>query len=150
MCSSDLEHGKTITLEAGANHFALLAKNDDEYFIIENRSKSGRDAALPDGGLAIWHVDEQGNNSNEAMTSASHYELSLEQADGLFQMERSRSALGDANALYEGGVARFADDTVPASKWWDGTASHLTLDNLSAAGAAMSLRCSFDNVVTPP
>ena len=145
-----LEHGKTITLEAGANHFALLAKNDDEYFIIENRSKSGRDAALPDGGLAIWHVDEQGNNSNEAMTSASHYELSLEQADGLFQMERSRSALGDANALYEGGVARFADDTVPASKWWDGTASHLTLDNLSAAGAAMSLRCSFDNVVTPP
>ncbi|MBP6778082.1 MAG: M6 family metalloprotease domain-containing protein, partial [Piscinibacter sp.] len=86
-----LEHGKTITLEAGANHFALLAKNDDEYFIIENRSKSGRDAALPDGGLAIWHVDEQGNNSNEAMTSASHYELSLEQADGLFQMERSRS-----------------------------------------------------------
>ena len=145
-----LEHGRTITLEAGANHFAMLAKNDDEYFLVENRQRSGRDAALPDAGLAIWHVDEQGDNSNEAMTAASHYELSLEQADGLFEMEHSRGALGDAGDLYAGAGARFADDTTPASKWWDGTASHLSIEQISASAAAMSLRCSFDNVVTPP
>ena len=79
---------------------------------------------LPGSGLAIWHVDEQGNNSHEAMTSAAHYELSLKQADGLFQLERTRSARGDANDLYAGAAARFADDTTPSSKWWDGTPSH--------------------------
>ena len=145
-----LEHGRTLTLEAGRNQMAMLAKNDDEYFLIENRHKAGRDAALPDGGLAIWHVDEQGNNSNEAMSSVKHYELSLEQADGLFELERSRDALGDANDLYAGAAARFADDSTPSSKWWDGTPSHLRVDQLSPGGASMSLRCTFDNVVVPP
>lgn len=145
-----LEHGKTVTLDAGSNQMAMLAKNDDEYFLIENRQKSGRDAALPDAGLAIWHVDEQGNNSNEAMSAASHYELSLEQADGLFEIERSRTELGDANDLYAGAAARFADTTTPSSKWWDGTPSFLTIEQVSASGASMTLRCTLGNVVTPP
>jgi M6 family metalloprotease-like protein len=145
-----LEHGKTLTLEAGGNDMAMLAKNDDEYFLIENRQKTGRDAALPDAGLAVWHVDELGNNSNEAMTAASHYELSLEQADGLFELERFRQLQGNDTDLYAGAAARFADDTTPSSKWWDGTASHLSIDQVSASGAAMSLHCTFDNVATPP
>jgi len=145
-----LEHGRTLTLAAGTNQMAMLAKNDDEYFLIENRHKAGRDAALPGGGLAIWHVDEQGNNSNEAMSSAKHYELSLEQADGLFQLERRRDALGDATDLYAGAAARFADDTTPSSKWWDGTPSHLSIEQVSPSAASMSLRCSFDHIVVPP
>ena len=104
-----LEHGKSVTLQGSGNHMALLAKNDDEYFLIENRQKSGRDAALPDAGLAIWHVDEQGSNNDEAMTATQHYELSLEQADGLFELERSARELGDANDLYAGAAARFGD-----------------------------------------
>ena len=145
-----LEHGKTVTLESSGNHMAMLAKNDDEYFLVENRQKTGRDAALPDAGLAIWHIDEQGSNNEEAMTAAKHYELSLEQADGLFELEHSRSELGDANDFYAGAAARFGDDTTPASRWWDGTSSFLTLDQFSASGAAMSLRCNFANVVVPP
>ncbi len=145
-----LEHGKTVTLESSGNHMAMLAKNDDEYFLVENRQQTGRDAALPDAGLAIWHVDEQGSNNEEAMTAAKHYELSLEQADGLFELEHSRSELGDANDFYVGAAARFADDTTPASRWWDGTSSFLTLDQFSASGAAMSFRCNFANVIVPP
>ena len=144
-----LEHGRTLTLAAGSNQMAMLAKNDDEYFLVENRHQAGRDAALPGSGLAIWHVDEQGNNSHEAMTSAAHYELSLKQADGLFQLERTRSARGDANDLYAGAAARFADDTTPSSKWWDGTPSHLVIDQVSASGASVTLRCTFDNVAVP-
>lgn len=145
-----LEHGKTVSLEASGNKMAMLAKNDAEYFLIENRQKTGRDAALPDDGLAIWHVDELGSNNEEAMTPAKHYELSLEQADGLFALEKSRDELGDANDFYAGAAARFADDTTPASRWWDGTSSFLTLDQFTASAAAMSFRCKFANVVTPP
>jgi hypothetical protein len=63
----------------GINDFMMHRRNATEYFICENRQQAGRDAGLPDAGLAIWHVDELGNNSNEQMTPASHYELSLEQ-----------------------------------------------------------------------
>ena len=146
----NLEHGATVTLKAGQNEFALFAKDNDEYFLMENRERTGRDAALPDAGLAIWHVDEQGDNSNEHMTAASHYELSLEQADGLFELERSRNERGDTSDLFAGVGARFADDTVPSSKWWDGTATHLAIGSISETGPTMSFRCTFANVIDTP
>jgi M6 family metalloprotease-like protein len=145
-----IEHDKVITLGAGTNDYAIYAKSGREYFLVENRQKSGRDAALPDAGLAIWHVDEDGDNSNEQMTAASHYELSLMQADGLFQLERQRNQLGDNGDLYDGATARFADDTTPASKWWNGTSSNLGIDQVSASGASMSFRGRIGGGVTPP
>jgi subtilisin-like proprotein convertase family protein len=77
------------------------------------------------------------------MTPASHYELSLEQADGRFDLERKRSQAGDAGDLHAGAAARFADDTVPSSRWWNGSASDLTIDQISASGAVMSFRARF-------
>jgi subtilisin-like proprotein convertase family protein len=85
------------------------------------------------------------------MLPGSHYEASLEQADGLNQLEVQRNHLGDAGDLYEGPAARFADDTKPSSKWWNGTASGLTIDQISKGGAQMSFRCRIGSgTVTPP
>ena len=109
-----IQHDAQISLPVGENEFAIFSKDSGEYFIIENRSKSGRDADLPDEGLAIWHVDEDGNNSNEQMTPDSHYELSLEQADGDFLLESTRH-FGDSTDLYGEVIKRFADATIPSS-----------------------------------
>ncbi len=147
---TSVQHGATLTLTAGSNDFAIHSRGGREYFLIENRQRAGRDASLPDEGLAIWHVDESGDNSHEQMTSGSHYELSLEQADGLFQLERQRNQVGDKGDLYEGATARFADSSTPSSKWWDGTASNLSIDQISTAGSSMTFRCLLSNVVTPP
>ena len=135
-----LEHGQTVSLSVGTNDFAIYSRGGREYFLIENRQQSGRDAALADSGLAIWHVDEDGNNSNEQMSAEMHYELSLEQADGRFDLERKKYQDGDNTDLYAGAAARFGDDTVPNSKWWNGTASNLTIDQISANGATMTFR----------
>lgn len=129
-----------ISLRAGENEFAIFSKNDAEYFIVENRAKSGRDVALPDEGLAIWHVDEFGNNSNEQMTPNSHYELSLEQADGDFRLETLRYHRGDSTDLYGQANKLFADSTEPSSKWWDGTASNLDIHDITDPGATMMFR----------
>ncbi|HKO35584.1 MAG TPA: M6 family metalloprotease domain-containing protein [Pyrinomonadaceae bacterium] len=145
-----LEHGSQVTLAAGSNDFAIYSRGGREYFLIENRQKAGRDTSLPDEGLAIWHVDEDGDNSHEHMTSGSHYELSLTQADGLFQLERQRGHNGDSGDLYAGSGARFADNTTPHSKWWTGTSSNLTIDQVSAAGASITFRCLLADTVTPP
>ena len=135
-----LEHGQQLSLTAGTNDFAMFAKDSGEYFLIENRAQSGRDASLPDAGLAIWHVDEEGDNSNEQMTPSKHYELSLEQADGAFRLETQRGQLGDGTDLFGQANTLFADTTTPDSKWWDGTASKLTVHDISVPGATMSMR----------
>lgn len=134
-----IQHNQQVTLSAGQNDFAMYAKNSGEYFLVENRLKVGRDISLPDEGLAIWHVDEDGNNSNEQMTSTQHYELSLEQADGDFRLETTRQ-YGDSTDLYGQNNKRFANTTTPSSKWWDGTPSQLDIFEISAPGNAITFR----------
>ncbi|MBG6240039.1 M6 family metalloprotease-like protein [Mycetocola sp. CAN_C7] len=133
-----LTSGMTATVEAGKNDFLLHARNASEYFILENRRQSGRDAALPDAGLAIWHVDVNGNNSHEQMTASQHYECSLEQADNRFDLERRVNG-GDAEDLYGGTASSFGPATAPSSNWWDGTASGLDISQISAVGTSMTV-----------
>ena len=137
---TQIQHNQDIALQAGGNDFAMFAKDSGEYFIVENRMKSGRDESLPDEGLAIWHVDEDGNNNNEQMTPSQHYELSLEQADGEFHLETSRNHYGDATDLFGQANKRFADSTVPGSKWWDGAASNLDIYDITGPGDTVSFK----------
>jgi M6 family metalloprotease-like protein len=135
-----IQHNQKIDLPAGQNRFAMFAKDSGEYFIIENRKKAGRDVSLPGEGLAIWHVDEGGDNSNEQMTPSNHYELSLEQADADFRMESTPNHLGDSNDLFGSVHKAFDDSTVPGSKWWDGTASDLELFEISSPSDTVSFK----------
>lgn len=135
-----IQHDQQLTLRAGENEFAIYSRSSGEYFLIENRSKSDRDHSLPDEGLTIWHVDEDGDNSNEQMLAGKHYELSLEQADGNFSLERLRAHLGDSTDLYGQASNRFADATAPDSKWWDGTVSNLDIYEITAPGGAVSFK----------
>ncbi len=133
------------TIRAGVNEFFILRKNQREYFIIENRQQMGRDQALPGSGLAIWHIDELGNNENQGMTPNSHYECSIVQADGEFDLEHGEFGghYGEAKDLYyAGGTTYFADSTIPNSRWWDGSSSGLDISNISAAGASMTFKCN--------
>jgi len=145
-----IEHGRQLTLRAGSNDFAIHARDGREYFLFENRKKAGRDSSLPDEGLTVWHIDEDGSNNNEQMTGARHYELSLEQADGRCDLEKSGSNLGDSGDLFAGPTARFSDATNPSSKWWDGASSALTIDEISAAGESMTFRALLSDAPRAP
>ena len=133
-----LTAGMNVSLTAGQNDFAIYPRSSTEYFMFENRQQTRRDAACPDAGVCAWHVEEGGSNNNEQMTAAMHYELSLEQADGQNHLETNANS-GDANDLFAnvGGVA-FSDSTTPNSRWWDGTASGLSIEQVSASGATMT------------
>ena len=136
---SEASPGTTVSLEAGINDFLIHRRSRTEYFIVENRQRAGRDAALPDTGIAIWHADETGSNDNEAMTPSEHYECSLEQADGHFDLERMGNS-GDAGDLFAGpGRRTFGAATAPSSRWWDGTPSGLEIIDVSATGTTMTI-----------
>jgi M6 family metalloprotease-like protein len=131
--------GLQATATAGANQFFIHRKGPTEYFIIENRLRTGRDQALPGSGLAIWHIDELGDNQNEHMTPALHYECTLVQADGRHDLENDSHNYGDASDLFAASLTdHFGSGTIPNSKWWDGTASGLEINTISSAGEVMS------------
>ncbi len=137
----DIQPGTAVELDAGTNDFLIHRRSRTEYFIIENRQRAGRDAALPDAGIAIWHADETGSNDNDAMTAEEHYECSLEQADGQFDLELLIGYTGDAGDLFAGPSRRtFGATTLPSSRWWDGTPSGLEIVDISASGARMTIR----------
>lgn len=134
--------GLRATAEAGKNAFFIHRKNATEYFIIENRQRLGRDKALPGDGLAIWHVDELGDNQNEHMTAALHYECSIVQADGRHDLENDFRNQGDSGDLFQAGTNdHFGERTTPHSRWWDGTASGLDVSAISASALVMHFDC---------
>ena len=138
---TDITPGATISLRAGQNAFARFVNTAraTEYFLVENRQQSARDAALPAAGLAIWHVDELGSNNNEQGTLASHYECALVQADNAYHLEHGGNH-GDANDLFKAPqVNHLSDGTAPAAKWWNGSNSGLDIQCTTPAGALMTL-----------
>jgi M6 family metalloprotease-like protein len=130
--------GTTASVAAGQNDFHLHEKSSTEYFIIENRAQTGRDAAVPDAGLAIWHVDELASNNNEQMTAAMHYECAIEQADGAFDLENGTNS-GDSADLFGAPTASaFDQTTTPNNRWWDGTSSGMDISAISAPCPVMT------------
>ncbi|MEN6306501.1 MAG: LamG-like jellyroll fold domain-containing protein, partial [Anaerohalosphaeraceae bacterium] len=112
--------------------------NSREFFMIESRLKTGRSEVLPAEGLLIWHVDEDGSNNNQEMTPASHYKVSLEQADGAFHLEKNSNGGDSSDSFRAGYKDQFDDYTSPNSRWWDGTVSDLSLTQISAISGQMS------------
>lgn len=82
-----------------------------QYFLIENRQKLGLfDAGLPGEGLIIYHVDDYKWSNDEQYipgegSSYQHYHVAVEQADGLFQLERNANQ-GDVGDPYPGTTNR--------------------------------------------
>jgi M6 family metalloprotease-like protein len=110
----------------------------NEFYIIENRRQTGRDAGLPDAGLAIWHIDTYGDNSNNEMTPESHFLVTLVQADGLWDLEHDVN-YGDATDLWA--APDYTDctpTTAPNTNWWSGEASGLAITGISASANLMT------------
>lgn len=112
-----------------------------EYFLIENRGTGDPwAAATRDQGIMIWHVDETVNgNKNQQMTSSLHYELSIEQADGLFDLENDRDR-GDSADMFDVNDGLFDDTTLPDARWWDGSASGIHISVLDPPGQNMDVQ----------
>ena len=113
-----------------------------EYFLVENRQKIGFDEGLPEEGLLIWHIDESvsnnksecGFNHGSSSCSTSHYKISLEQADGVFDLE-NKNNVGDPEDVFPANVQGFTIDsfrssTTPSSKFYDGSSSGVDIRNI--------------------
>ncbi|MFB0515796.1 MAG: M6 family metalloprotease domain-containing protein, partial [Candidatus Neomarinimicrobiota bacterium] len=115
-----------------------------EYFLIENRQKVGYDEFLPGSGLLIYHVDEAVTTQNDeewypGWTSYGHYLVALEQADGLWDLERKMNR-GDAGDPYPGTTYNATFDAVstPDSRDYFGGQTYVAVQNISPSEYSMT------------
>ncbi|AQT67729.1 M6 family metalloprotease domain protein [Anaerohalosphaera lusitana] len=120
--------------------------NYKEFFLVESRRRVGRHTGIPDEGMLIWHVDADGSNNNEQMTEASHYKVSVEQADGRFDLENGTNSGGSGDLFHANYRDVFNDNTLPDARWWDGSESGLGIRDIGPVGNTMDF--TVDNVTT--
>jgi immune inhibitor A len=132
--------------------------NTKEYYLLENRQRvSGSyDEYLPAGGLLIWHVDENVATDNYRPCTAQadcscplHYLVSLEQADGLKNLEKGQNE-GDAGDPFPGSANKrsWTMATIPSSgSFYNCGDSGLAVNNISNSQATMTLTVGPSMVV---
>ncbi|AOT10421.1 M6 family metalloprotease domain-containing protein [Pseudoalteromonas luteoviolacea] len=123
--------------------------NRNEAFYIEAIHQSGQNTEQPSQGLAIWHVDTRGSNSNEWYPY-----IQMEHADGNRDPENKRNR-GDGTDLFiaNGEFSNLYPNSLSSkgtnSLWWNGADSGLAISGISAPAQTISFNLE-SKVVEPP
>jgi M6 family metalloprotease-like protein len=107
--------------------YRLTTKNENEYFILENRQRIGWDYYQGGKGLMITHVNYDASIwANNTVNVGSKPHVDIVEADGT---QGDYSASGD---LFPGknNVTSFTDYTTPNSLTWDGDTINKPLTNI--------------------
>ena len=130
--------------QIATNRFALkLWTNGDpeeEYFLVENRQKTGTDATRPGAGLVIYHCDDACSNN----ATDTHRLVDVESADGLDgngkdHLDYAGGSKGEpTDPFHADNVAAFNFTSNPPSTTYEDTDSYVRVEDISATAATMS------------
>ncbi|KAF7193626.1 Immune inhibitor A [Pseudocercospora fuligena] len=137
----------TTSVERYGDIHKLWSNGDQtsrEYFLIENRNKTGFDASLPGAGLLIWHIDDTiDGNSNMARP-----QVGLENANDGTPATTADDLIGVPDSVFPGRFNKrsFGARTNPNSNSHAGRATYVSVANISDPDQIMSM----DVTVEPP
>ncbi|MCO7189583.1 MULTISPECIES: M6 family metalloprotease domain-containing protein [unclassified Pseudoalteromonas] len=126
------------TSDSGTSYKWTNPANSNEAFYIEAIHKSGQNSEQLDQGLAVWHVDIRGSNSNEWYPY-----IQMEHGDGNRDPEYKRNR-GDGSDLFD--VAGEFTQALPNAQtsrgtnalWWNGSDSGLRIRDISDPAQTIS------------
>ncbi len=136
-----------------------------EYLLIENRQPCGFDSAISQGGLAIFHIDDNANNirgypgQGGWPANGNHYEVALLQADGNYDLERNSNRGDSGDLFHAGGVNSIGSggtstgNAFPNTNAYQGgniIGSPVTILNISAAERIMTFDITFGSLSPSP
>jgi len=108
-----------------------LAGTSTEFFMVQNRSRTGNDLGIPADGLLVWHVDATldggGYDFLYNNSSTPHKILRLMEADGLEEIERGLPA--NAGDFYFPGMV-FGRATTPSSAGYGGRTTDIIVSGI--------------------
>jgi M6 family metalloprotease-like protein len=142
-----------------------IGGSPSEYLLIENRQALDFDEKLPQGGLCIWHIDENAGHRDAGFpgdqgwpSNGNHYRVSLLQADGDYDLERGINRGDAGDVFHAAGVDAIGpsnpDGTgpFPNSDAYQGgivTRSGVTIFDISPSGAQMQFSVKLPGAPGP-
>ncbi|MBW2703850.1 MAG: M6 family metalloprotease domain-containing protein [Deltaproteobacteria bacterium] len=127
--------GQAIVVDAGMP--------GEEYFLLENRQKTGYDSYIPGPGLLIYHVDDSRRNNDDQ----NHYWVDVEQADGNRDLNRSPYDMGDASDAFPLGTnTAFTPDSVPSSLPYDRSESIISVLDITRQGEDITFDLALEGL----
>ena len=122
---------------------AVAGKIFDEFFMAQNRARTGNDTGLFSGsdGLIIWHIDARLDTWNNDFlydnSYTAHKLVRLMEADGLEEIE-TWAAYADAGDYYQAGMT-FGPETLPNSGRYDGGQTAMALSAITGTTTPMGV-----------
>ncbi|KAA9132739.1 M6 family metalloprotease domain-containing protein [Marinihelvus fidelis] len=122
----------------------------NEYLLVENRQDAGFDCSIPQGGLVIWHIDNEAGYNTEGFPGQSgwpangnHYRVAVLQADGDYDLERSNNRGDSTDAHHAAGVDAIGPgpgNHPNTDTYQDGiiASTGITISDISASSASMT------------
>lgn len=112
-----------------------------ESFLLEVRTETG----LPGSGILIWHIDDSIDGNDDP----NHFQVDLEEADGMQELELSPEVQGSTeDFFFLGNQDEFGPVTLPDSSSNDGQPTGIRIFAIGAPRAEMPF--SFGEVVPAP
>ena len=126
-----------LPASSGTQCYKLATPDDNEYFLLENRYRSGFDSALPGNGLAIYHI----NTRNFGNFDEKNKLVDLEEADGRFDLDDNVNK-GDAGDLFPGSSVNrsFNDLTNPNAQTYDEKISKIDIREIEQIDSIIKFR----------
>jgi M6 family metalloprotease-like protein len=103
---------------------------NNEYFLLENRIKTGFDSALPGEGMLIYHVD-----GNKIAAQRATNTINIGEHQGLY-IKPAHGGINTSSCPFPGSynINAFTDVSSPSSLTWNGTPTDKSITNLTLGG----------------
>lgn len=123
---SNIELAPSTSADGYNDAYTIKTPFSKEYYIIENRAKTGWDSFVPSEGMLIWHIDYNANiwSQNTVNNDPDHQRIDIVESNPL---------KGDNGTTFPGcdNIRSFSDDTNPAITPWSGTRLNKRMDEIT-------------------
>ena len=127
----------------GNRLFKVDIPETNQYFLVENRQKTGYDAFLPEAGILIWHIDEDmisyynatkdgWVNLNDGLPWNPYYRVWVEDPGNTIPKDGAAYSSDD-------GQTSFNQTTTPNSSQNNGAPTGIRIYNIGAEGSSMNV-----------
>ena len=136
------EVGASLELDyiVNSNHgFMATTDAQREFFLFENRQRTGWDAYIPGSGMLIWHIDylPAAFDGNRVNNDASHSYVDLVEANNIANNNSTNVMRGYPWPGSTGATA-FTSATTPAFRSWSGKSINLPITNIRHEGGKVT------------
>ena len=133
----------------------------NEYLLIENRQAAGFECAVPQGGVAIWHIDDAAGFNTQGYPgqggwpgNGNHYRVALLQADGNYNLEKGNNRGDGGDMHHAAGVSAIAPGPAihpNTDTYQSGTITQtgIIISDISASSASMTFCYNGCSVALP-